>query len=299
MSDVILSVDLGGTNMRAAVVGPDGEIELRATESTPRNAQCPDALEQLMEKVRDQGGGRGSFDAIVIGVPGRVDYRSGQLEYAPNLPPAWAAELTESKLAKFFDAHVFLANDADLAAVGEARFGAGQPYTDVVYVTISTGIGAGVVLDGRLLRGTRSLAEIGHTIVAVGHLDGEEPATAERLGAGPALERRACAVGIDARGAELVSMVCSGDTRAREAWDETMQTAGAVVVNLAHMFSPDAIVVGGGLGRNGELVHDPLVAMLERYGPADLDVPIAVVEASLGDDPGLVGGAAWPAAVGG
>jgi len=299
MSDHILSVDLGGTNMRAAVVDPDGRIQLRATESTPRDALCPDALERLMDNVRDQGGGRGSFGAVVVGVPGRVDYNIGRLEYAPNLPPTWVAELTESKLAGHFDAPVHLANDADLAAVGEAFFGAGQGYADVVYITISTGIGAGVVLGGKLVRGTRSLAEIGHTIISVDNLDTAMPATAEGLAAGPALARRAAAMGIDASGADLVALVRGGDHRAGEIWDQTMQAAGSTVVNLAHVFSPDVIVVGGGVGRNGSLVTDRLTELLEEHGPQGLAVPIVVTEASLGDDPGLVGGAGWPTAMGG
>ncbi len=299
MSGNVLSVDLGGTNMRAAVVTADGEIQHRTTEPTPHDARCPDALEQLMASVRDQGGGRGAFDTIVIGAPGRVDYCAGRLEYAPNLPPTWVADLNEEHLARHFDAPVFLANDADLAAVGEAYFGSGQPYTDMVYVTISTGIGAGVVLDGKLLRGTRSLAEVGHTIIAVDHLGTEQPSTAEQLAAGPALHRNADAVGLDARGADLVSLVRNGDPKARHAWDLTMRAAGATVVNLAHLFSPDVIVIGGGVGRNGTLVREPLAAMLERYGPQDLQLPIDIVEASLGDDPGLVGGAVWPLAIGG
>ncbi len=119
MSNDILSVDLGGTNMRVAVVDEHGEIRYRANEPTPRDARCPEALEQLMASVRDQAGGRGTFDAIVVGVPGRVDYCAGQLEHAPNLPSTWVTELSEEHLATYFDAPVFLANDADLAAVGE------------------------------------------------------------------------------------------------------------------------------------------------------------------------------------
>ena len=297
MSHNILSVDLGGTNMRAALVSPDGDIQLRASKPTPRNAPCPDALEHLMESVRDQGGGRGSFGSIVIGVPGRVDYCAGRLEHAPNLPASWLTELTETNLAKLFDAPVFLANDADLAAVGEAYFGAGRPFTDMVYITISTGIGAGVVLDGKLLRGTRSLAEVGHTILAVDHLATGQPATAEHLAAGPALDRNATAVGLGVRGADLVPLVHAGDPLARQAWDKTMRAAGATVSNLAHLFSPDVIVVGGGVGRNGALVSEPLNATVERYGPQNLEVPIAILEASLGDDPGLIGGAVWSLAV--
>jgi len=284
--------------MRAAVVRPDGEVVLRAVEPTPRDAPCPDALEALIASVRDRGGGRGSFEAIVVGVPGRVHYGAGRLEHAPNLPAGWARELTEAKLGRLFDAPVFLANDADLAAVGEAYFGAGRAYTDIVYVTISTGMGAGVVLGGRLARSTRSLAEIGHTIISVHQLALGEPATAEELGAGPALDRHAEAVGVAARGAEIVTRLEAGDPGAREAWNLTMEAAAVAVVNLAYLFSPDAIVIGGGVGRNGSLVSEPVSSMLERHGPEGLDAPIAVEEAALGDDSGLVGAAAWPTAIG-
>lgn len=298
MTGSVLSVDLGGTNMRAAVVAPDGQITLRVSEPTPHDAPCPTALERLMGSVRDRGGGRGTFEAIVVGVPGRVNYRAGRLEHAPNLPVGWAGELTEAKLAAHFDAPVFLANDADLAAVGESYFGAGRPFTDVVYITISTGIGAGVVFDGQLVRGTRSLAEIGHTVIALDRVAAGEPSTAELLGAGRALEQYAEAAGIATRAEELVALVRSGDAEARSMWDRTICAAGAAVVNLTHVFSPDVIVIGGGVGRNGALVIEPVAAMVERHGPQGLDAPIVVLVGTLGDDAGLVGAAAWTLAIG-
>ncbi len=293
----VLSVDLGGTNMRAAVVDAGGRILVRAVAPTPRDAPCTEALDALMASVRDQGGGRGCFGSIVIGVPGRVDYAAGRLEYAPNLPPSWRDALSIANLGRHFDALVHLANDADLAAVGEAYFGAGRGHTDVVYITISTGIGAGVVLDGRLMRGTRSLTEIGHTILALDRLDSGEPATSELLAAGRALGRRAAAANVAERGSGLVDLVRSGDAIAGQVWNDTMQAAAATIVNLTHLFSPDVVVVGGGVGRNGALVRDPVLALLDRFGPRELVTPIEVVEAELGDDPGLIGAAAWSLAV--
>jgi glucokinase len=284
--------------MRAAIVASDGQILLRVSEPTPHEATCPDAFELLMDSVRDRGGGRGSFEAIIVGLPGRVNYRAGELEYAPNLPPSWWRELSEANLKSHFDAEVFLANDADLAAVGETYFGAGKNFADVVYITISTGIGAGVVLGGRVLRGMRSMVEIGHTIIVLDRLISGEPATAEALSAGPALARYAAAENVAARGADLVAQVRAGDPRARAAWDRAMLAAGATVVNLAHLFSPEVIVIGGGVGRNGKLVLDPLSQMMAEHGPPAFEPPIALVEAILGDDSGLMGGAAWPIAIG-
>jgi len=294
----VLTVDLGGTRMRAAVVDREGQIQLRAEEPTPHESQCPDAFVSLLEKVRDMGGGRGSFHSVVVGVPGRVDYVKAALEYAPNLPPGWVDDLTRASLERHFEAPVFLANDADLAAVGEAYFGAGRPFDDVVYVTLSTGMGAGAVFDGQVFRGTRSLAEVGHTVIAIEKLIAGEPATAEALGSGTALGREAVAAGVADGGRDLMRLVNAGDTEAAAVWDRTIRAAGIAIVNLAHILGPDAFVIGGGMGLNGELVHEPVRSLLAEFGPRHPSCPIEVVAAEHGDDAGLVGGAAWELALG-
>jgi len=294
----VLTVDLGGTRMRAAVVDREGQIQLRAEEPTPHESECPAAFMSLLDKVRDLGGGRGSFHSVVVGVPGRVDYVNARLEYAPNLPSGWVDDLTRTSLESHFEAPVFLANDADLAAVGEAYFGAGRPFDDVVYVTLSTGMGAGAVYDGRVFRGTRSLAEVGHTVIAIEKLVAGEPATAEALGSGTALGREADAVGLTDEGPDLIRLLEAGDVKAAEVWDRTIRAAGIAIVNLAHVLGPDAIVIGGGMGLNGELVHGPVRSLLAKFGPRNPTRPIVVVAAEHGDDAGLVGGAAWELALG-
>lgn len=298
MTSTVLSVDLGGTRMRAAVVDREGNILLRVEEPTPHDSACPDAFLSLLGRVRDLGGGRGSFESVVVGVPGRVDYWERKLEFAPNLPEGWVDDLTEAELSRQFEAPVFLANDADLAAVGEAYFGAGRPFDDVVYVTLSTGIGAGAVYDGRVFRGTRSLAEVGHTIIAIEKLMEGAPATAEELGSGSALSCEAAAANLASGGEELVELVRSGDPVAVAVWQRVTRAAGIAIVNLAHILGPDAIVIGGGMGLNGELVHGPVRDLLREHGPRNPGRPIEVVAADLEDDAGLVGGAAWELALG-
>ena len=288
----VLAVDLGGTNMRAAVVRSDGTIVRRCARPTPREAACPDALLDLVALVR-------ADDAIshaVIGLPGRVDHARGRLETAPNLPPSWIPDLAEDRLAEVLDTPVLLANDADLAAVGEASFGAGQGWRDVAYVTLSTGVGAGVVLDGAIVHGRRSLAELGHTILDRAAAATGGPATVEALGSGTALGRMACAAGLPEDGAELARLAAAGNEPAGRVWAATVRAAAYGIVNLAHLFSPEIVIVGGGLGRNGALVLDLVRAELNRFGPAELPEPIALVEAALDDDAALVGAASWRAA---
>lgn len=284
-----LAVDLGGTQMRAAVVDADGELVLRRSNATPRSATCPDALMDLVGDVlADQAAER-----AVIGVPGRVDYRHGRLEHAPNLPPHWPDALTQLSLAEHLGVPVALANDADLAAVGEAYFGAGRGHADVVYLTVSTGIGAGVLLDRRLVAGSRSLAEVGHTVLDVAAGQKGEPASFENLASGTALARRAELAGLPADGARVVELVHDGDPEASRVWDDLVEVLSVGVSNLAFIFSPSAIVLGGGVGRNGDLLLEPIRKALDRHGPQDLPQPIEVLVAGLGDEAGLVGAAAW------
>lgn len=279
--------------MRTALVDRDGGLLVRRAQPTPRDAACPDALLML---VGGMMAGAGVQDAV-IGVPGRVNYGSGTLEYAPNLPPGWAAALTEANLSAVLGLWVSLANDADLAAVGEARFGAGRGHADVVYVTISTGIGAGVVLGGLLAHGRRSLAEAGQTIIDRTAVAAGAPATLEDQGSGTALGRLAAEAGLEGSGVGLVELVEAGDPTAARIWGSVAEAAGIGVANLAHLFSPEIVVVGGGVARAGELLLGPIRAALARLGPRHLAGGIEVVRAALGDDAGLAGAAGWSDAV--
>ena len=283
----VISVDLGGTNSRVAVVGPGGEILERAVKRTAREEMHPDDLLKLVTSVAEGRDAR----AAVFGVPGRIHHTDGRLEWAPNLPAHWAPHLTEQHLSEVLAVPVDLANDADLAAVGEHVFGAGRGYADMVYLTISTGVGCGVILGGRLVHGHRSLAEVGHTTIDRHARD--DGRTLEGSASGTALARLAHERGLDVDARGLVDLVRKRDPIALEVWGQVVEAAGFGVANLAHLYSPELIVVGGGLGLTSDLLHDPLREALTVYGPRDLSEPIAIVRAELGDDAGLAGAAGW------
>jgi glucokinase len=284
-----LAVDIGGTSMRAARTEADGTVSARRERATPDE---PDVAE-LVALCREVLDTCPPVQAAVIGAPGRVDYGAGRLEVAPNLHDGWPAELTEERLSSRLDLSVSIANDADLAAVGEAWFGAGRGHRDVAYLTISTGIGAGVVTGGLLVHGRRSVAEVGHTIVDGEALVRGEPATVEQLGSGTALDRLAEEAGLSVRGPDLVAAVRHGDEASAAVLSRVVAAAAIGAVNLAHLFTPEVIVVGGGLGLNGDLVLEPIRRLLGSRGPRALPEPIEVVSAELGDDAGLAGAGAW------
>lgn len=292
-------VDLGGTNVRAAVVTSDGTIVRRDRRPTPAADPEPQIIAELVTEVAQMAGPDGPplLDQVVIGIPGVIDHEAGALVEAPNLPSGWIPRLTNRWLAQQVGAPVSLANDADLAAVGEAVFGAGRHHRDVVYVTVSTGVGAGIVVDGILVRGRYSGGEIGHMVIDRSAAAAGGPATVEELGAGPAIARGAQARGLTERDAALADRVRAEDPDAVAVWLEAIEAVALGVVNVAWLVTPQVVVVGGGVGRNHDLVAPILTRTLARHGPS-LDPPIEVVPAALGDDAALVGGAAWRTALG-
>ena len=275
--EAVLGVDLGGTNLRVAVVTPEGGIVTRSVQPTPPDD--PGALPRLMREVADWTSEE--LRGAVVGVPAVVDYEHGVAERMPNLL-AWEGHVAAQPLADACGLPAVLVNDADLAAVGEHRYGAGRGTDDMVYLTISTGIGGGVVIGGQLLHGKRSLAEIGQSTI-----DYRELRTLESLAAGPALERLS---GLS--GAEVTRRAQAGDAVAL-AWLREIAALIAVgVANAIEAYMPERVVVGGGVASAGALLLDPLRERLGDMHSARLLDPSQVVPASGGDDVGLRG--AWP-----
>ena len=269
-----LAVDLGGTRLRVAAFSPDGAIVHKLVLSTPR--QDPGALARAMRQAQAECGIE--IAGAVVGVPGIVNYARGIVLRLPNLP-GWEPQMTTELLSRELTLPVLLANDADLAALGEYHFGAGQGASDMVYATSSTGVGAGVIIGGRLLHGALSLAEVGHTII-----ERSRWATVEDLGSGTALQR---AAGADAVLVE--ERARAGDEEAQRLFHDVADAFATGIFNLAHLFMPARIVIGGGMSRSGELLLAPV---RERLASCDPLCPIANCEVALaagGDDAGLLG----------
>ena len=291
---LVLAADVGGTHMRAALVEPNGRIFVHRTVATPAHDDAPAALVDLIRSVIEMSGKRTAGHAVV-GLPGPVDYDAGMLLWAPHLPESWTKVLTNDELTNRLGLPVFIANDADLAAVGEARFGAGIGTPDVAYLTISTGIGAGIICGGRLLRGRRSLAEVGHTVIDWNAWCAGRPSTLEQLGSGSGMALAAADAGMGDLDARVIAkLACSGDRTARDIWNRAVAACAVGVCNLVMTFSPSTVVVGGGVGRQDDFfaaLH-AMVVSPPAHGQKDL----SIVPSSLGDVAGLAGAAGWMAA---
>ncbi len=242
-----------------------------------------------------------------MGVPAFLDPREGVVFEAPNLP-GWKDVPLQRLLSDHLGCPVALGNDANLAALGEWKHGAGAGTNNLIYLTISTGIGGGIITDGRLLLGARGLAaELGHMAVQresepcgcgqVGHI--------EAIAAGPAIARRARALILEGAESALAEKVKQGrdltakdvgsaaqaeDRLARSVIEEAARTIGRHLASLVHALNPEVIVLGGGVSQTGRLLFEPLVDAMRSHvmNPAYLD-GLRVVPAGLGDDAGLVG----------
>jgi glucokinase len=273
----VLGVDLGGTRLRVAVFDSDGTIVHKRVVPTPPDD--PGALAVAMKQALAEYGE--SVQGAVVGVPGPVSYAEGKAFLLSNLPE-WEGRVSEQLLAAQIGLPVLLANDADLAALGEHRFGAGQGVSDMVYLTASTGVGGGVIIGGRLLHGQVSLAEVGHTVI-----DWTSGATVEDLGSGTALGRKA---GVD--GATVTERAKAGDERARAVFREVADAFATGVHNLVLCFMPQRVVIGGGVSQAGDLLLDPVRKRLDGCELCSVSGEDVVV-ASCGDDVGLLGAFAF------
>lgn len=273
----MLAVDLGGTRLRAAVFDAAGEMRSHVVEHTPPDDS--QALRRGMMRAMQDADLRPS--QAVVGVPGVIDHAAGTALFLPQLP-GWDGAITAASLGEALGMPVTLANDADLAALGEHRFGAGAGVENMVYLTCSTGVGAGVIVGGRLLRTRYSLAEIGHTVI-----DWRTGETVEQLGSGTALGRRT---------GELAAVVeqraRDGDEAAAAQFREMAEAFAVGVLTMIYCFMPDRVVVGGGVARAGEMLLGPVRERIGRTArlPFSSD---QIVQSALGDDAGLLGGYAY------
>ena len=288
-----VAIDLGGTNVRAALVADDGTIVNRIQRPTPHGDPEPTVILEMMGEVA----GTDEPGRAVIGLPGVINHETEGLVQAPNIPKAWLRFLKEAWFEQHCGYQVSFANDADLAAVGEANFGAGRGERDVVYVTISTGIGAGIVVGGTLIRGALSGGEIGHTVVDIHAARESRPATVELLGSGTAMNRAARLAGFSEQGREFVDLVRAGHEQATTIFQDAMSAAAMGIANLCWLVVPQVVVIGGGLGRNIDLISPIVRKVLDEHGPAS-SLTTRIVVAELGDDAALAGAAAWWKAVG-
>lgn len=282
----ILSVDIGGTHFRMALLDPSGEILSVKVLATNTVTRASEALLQLRDTLDPSH----SANEIVVGVPGIVDYIEQCVLHAPNIPQDFLSDLSRSSVRQTLEIEATIINDADLAAVGEAYFGAGRNETSFCYATISTGVGAAVISEGKLLRTRFSIAEIGHTYLDIGLAQVTGEGSVEFMASGTAMHSLARGRGLDVDNETLLRQDLEGDAASTAILGEVTSAAGVALVNLVHMFSAELIIIGGGLGLAEDSVFELISETFLKLAPPYLAPRIK--KADLGDRAGLHG-APW------
>lgn len=306
----VLAVDLGGTNLRVAAVSPDGVLLVRRQASTKEHPGPASVIARMAELCGDVAReAELSVDApIGIASPGPLDPRTGVVIFTPNLA-GWHDVPLAPELERLTGRETRLANDANCAALGEARFGAASGYPTVVYLGLGTGVGGGVIIDGAMYEGGNGQGvELGHVCVAI---DGPRCSCgaigcleaycagwaitheAELLAdseAGEAIIKAANGRSPDARA--VTDAARAGDPASVALLERAGRALGAACGAFINIFNPNAIVIGGGLAAAGDLLLEPARQAMRSYSFSGLREQAALLSATLGDDNGLLGAAA-------
>lgn len=315
MSETVLAVDLGGTNFRVALMDRAGNVLRKDRQPTRIEEGHAVILNRIIESARAV---RGDATPLGMGVaaPGPLDPFNGIMLMAPNMP-GWINVPVRDTLAAGVGLPCVIDNDANLACLGEQRHGAGSRFRpdgsrarNMVYFTVSTGIGGGAIVDDRLIRGARGFAtEFGYFVLDMNAPASEigVPGNLEGMCAGPAIARYAqqrllsgrASLMIDLAGG-LVTQVTArhvgeaaqaGDALALEIVRRTGRILGYGVINALHAFDPELAVLGGSVTLMGDLLFDPLRDTVRQHALEPYR-GIPIVRVALGDDAGLVGAGA-------
>lgn len=292
LTRAVLGLDIGGTKIAAGVVDPEGGVHGFVT--APTDSASDAGVARLFELGRRALSESGlEIDAVGIGCGGPLDSANGVL-LAPLHLPGWSDVAITALAREAFGRPAVLDNDATAAAAGEHRYGAGRGARNMVYLTVSTGVGGGVVLDGKLHRGpSGNGGELGHVTV---DWHGRRCRGCGRRGcleaycSGTSIAERAREAGMDgASAADVAQAARAGNPVAARIWDETCEALACGITSIANLFEPEIVVLGGGVVRTGEQLLGPV---RERVAEQVIGPPLTIVAAVSRDAVGVVGAAA-------
>jgi len=285
-----IGIDVGGTKIAAGVIDREGRIQRRVERRTPAASRDEflELLDEIVDELRIEG-----VEAIGFGLPSTIDQRTGRVVGSVHVP------LNDfdfrDHAAERFSIPVALDNDGNAAAIAEWKIGAGRGTSHMIMLTLGTGVGGGLILDGKPYRGwVGAGAEIGHMVLEYGGEPCSGTCTGhghfEQVSSGRAADRKAVELlGPGATGRELVGAAREGNDEALEAVREIGRKLGAALGSLVNIFNPEVIVIGGGFSQARDLFLEPALETMkvEALRPGrDL---VRVVPALLGPDAGLVG----------
>jgi glucokinase len=329
---LVVGIDLGGTQIRAAVLRGArllSRVGLLTGENPTPERVIPRMIYAVEQAIEDAGTTLDQIAGIGIGAPGPLNSRTGVVFSPPNLP-GWIDVPLRDILSEHFKLPIFVENDANAAALAEYMFGAGQGSREVVYMTISTGIGGGIIADGHIVEGIVGTAgELGHMTIDLHgpRCNCGNIGCLESISSGTAIARRANEIVAMGKGDELLAFAltqqedgsantpedsqqvarhnivhinarvvaeaaAAGIPVARQIIAAAAEGLGVGLVNIIHIFNPELIILGGGVSQMGDLLLDPARRIIEKRAMVVPRQVARLVLAQLGTDAGLVGAGA-------
>ena len=295
-----IALDIGGTHMRAAVF-PENQDKPLLQKRIKTYAEGERSLDRLMALIREITPENQAIQSIGIAVPGPIDPEKSVILTAPNLSEWVGLPITEM-ITENFGVPAALGNDANLAVLGEWHFGAGKGHHHLIYLTIGTGIGGGVICNDQLLLGHKGLAgELGHTTILPGGpiCSCGQPGHLEAMAAGPGISayvsnqlqngRPSSLQGnLDAK--TISQAAKAGDSLAIEAFNNAGYYLGLGIANMLMTFNPSIVILGGGVSQAGDLLLKPVRETVRQSVLSDHYCQnLIITQAALGDDAGLYG----------
>ena len=312
--ELVLGVDVGGSKIATALATAQGKILARGYSPTPARANADaivDSIFTTVEQTISDSKLRARLIGIGLAVAGIVDSDIGRVVSSPNIP-GWHDVPLRDLIQQKFGISTCLGNDATLAALGEWCFGVRKKVANLIYVTLSTGIGGGIIADGKLYTGSRGIAgEIGHMTIDVNgpRCNCGNIGCWEALASGTALAREAVkqiAQGVPTSIVDLVDGDLSkidakvvflaakrGDELAKELISQLAFYFGVGLANLVNIFNPELILIGGGVAKMGDLLLQPAIKVVKERAFATSANSVEIKPALLGDDSGVLGAVAF------
>ena len=300
---VVAGIDIGGTKIAVALENLVGEKVAARRLLTEVELGPERILENVLQAIEEMlVENRTTLSAIGIGCPGPIDIERG-LALSPTNLPDWIDFPLVETIKKRFCVPTVLDNDANAAALGEYFYGAGRGFKDILYVTISTGIGGAIICEGTIRHGVgASAGEVGHTIVKP---DGllclcGTNGCLETIASGLSIARRMKESLAARNGGNIenydeitaetvVEAVKKGDEIAQKIWDETIKYLGVGIGNAITLIAPEAVIIGGGVSSAGELLLEPLRCQIGRNVTMLPIEKVKILKASLGNESGVCG----------
>ena len=304
-----IGVDVGGTNVKLALVDMNGKIVYSITTPTRADlgyehsiANIQNAIEELMKETNTN---KDVIEAIGFGFPGQIDYKEGVVRLLPNMP-GWVEIPVAKIMQDKFGIQTKLDNDVRVATLGELKYGAGKGCQNLVCITVGTGIGSGLVFNGKLIRGANNAAgEIGHIKLTMG--DGPicgcgDYGCFEAYASGPAIVAEAKEYikgGKSSKFKELATEELSpyivaqaalqGDVVAKRIFSKMGEIIGLGLTSVINLLNPEKVIIGGGVADAGDILFNPIRETISKRAMPIQGSNVKIVPAELGNTAGVIG----------